>query len=391
MPSLSQLVDKIEPSASLVISEKAKKMKEQGIEVLDLSAGQPDFALPPNVAEAIKKALREGKTKYTDSKGIPALREAICQDLKRKYNLDYSPEQIIVTPGAKQAILIAFLAMLNPGDEVVVFEPCWHSYKAIISIASGKYVSIAVLERGDIEKNKEELISKINERTKAILVNNPVNPTAVVWTENDLQTIADAAREYNLWIIADEIYDEIVFDDYKMVSFASLSQMKERTILINGFSKTYAMTGLRIGYMAGPLDFIAKALKIQQHSATCASSLSQYAALEALSPCTREYVQDMQKEYQKRRDLIYQGFNNQLISCLQPQGTFYGFLNIKKMQKSSLEVANLFLTKAKVVIIPGTAFGAAGEGYLRLSFAQSYETLKKAIDNLDKLVKELKL
>lgn len=386
MPDLSQLVDKIQPSASLAISEKAKEMKEQGIDVINLSIGQPDFDMPPNIAEAVKEALVKGKTKYTDSRGILELRQAICSDLKRKHNLDYSSEQIIVMPGAKQAILIAFLAILNPEDEVIVFEPCWHSYKAIITIASGKHIPIPVLKRGALEKSKQDIICKITPQTKAILINNPVNPTSVVWSEGDLKVIADVAKEFNLWVISDEIYDEILFDDYKVKSFPCLPEMKQRTILINGFSKTYAMTGLRIGYMAGPLDFIAKALKIQQHTATCACSLSQYAGIEALSPNTRERVKEMQKEYQKRRDLVYNGLNNSLITCLEPQGAFYGFLDVRKFNKPSLEIADLFLTKAKVATIPGIVFGASGEGYLRISFATSQETLKKAIENLNKFV-----
>lgn len=388
MPDLSKLVDKIQPSASLAISEKAKEMKEQGIEVVNLSVGQPDFDMPLNVAEAVKKALLHGKTKYTNSRGILELRKAICSDIKRKHNLDYSSEQVIVTPGAKHAILIAFLTILNPQDEVIVFEPCWHSYKAIIAMASGKYIPIPVLKRGDIEKNKQEIISKITPQTKAILINNPVNPTSTVWSEGDLEVVANVAKEFNLWVVSDEIYDEILFDDYKIMSFPGLPEIKDRTILINGFSKTYAMTGLRIGYMAGPLDFISKALKIQQHTATCACSLSQYAAVEALSPNTRERVKEMQKEYQKRRDLIYNGLNNNFITCLEPQGAFYGFLDVRKLNKPSLEIADLFLTKAKVATIPGIVFGASGEGYLRISFAASQETLKKAIENLNKFVKE---
>ena len=226
-----------------------------------------------------------------------------------------------------------------------------------------------------------------NKKTKAILINNPVNPTGTVWSKADLNTIADIAKKFNLWVISDEIYEEIIFDNNKMISMASLPGMKSRAILINGFSKTYAMTGFRIGYIAGPPEFVSEALKIHQHSATCASSLSQYAALEALSPKTRKYLKRMQKEYQRRRNLVYQGFNNTLISCPKPQGTFYGFLDIKKMGMNSLEAANFLLEKANIVTIPGSAYGKAGEGCLRISFATSYKNLQKATSNLKKITK----
>ena len=383
----SKLVKKLVPSASIAISEKAKELKKKGIPLIDLSIGEPDFTIPPNIARAVRKAVNKGYTKYTNSRGIHELREAISGDIKRKYNLSYSSQDIIVTPGAKQAILYALFTILEKRDQVIVPEPCWLSYEPCINIANGKYVPVSLLERDSVARNKEKIISKINKKTKASLINNPVNPTGTVWSKADLNTIADIAKKFNLWVISDEIYDEIIFDNNKMISMASLPGMKSRAILINGFSKTYAMTGFRIGYIAGPPEFVSEALKIHQHSATCASSLSQYAALEALSPKTRKYLKRMQKEYQRRRNLVYQGFNNTLISCPKPQGTFYGFLDIKKMGMNSLEAANFLLEKANIVTIPGSAYGKAGEGCLRISFATSYKNLQKATSNLKKITK----
>ena len=388
MKFLSKLVKKLTLSASINIGEKAKEMINQGIEVVDLSLGEPDFDISPYVAEAMKEAIKRGKTKYTNSLGIPELRLAICHDLNKRYKLNYSPREIIVAPGAKQAILYAMLTLLNPGDEVIAHEPCWLSYKSCISIAQGKYVPIPFFRRGEIAKNGKKIISKINRKTKAIILNNPVNPTGAIWSLEDLKAIADLAEKFDLWVISDEIYDMIVYDNYKVNSFASLPKMMPRTILINGFSKTYAMTGLRIGYLAGPSEFISEALKIQQHSATCVSSISQYAALEALNKRNDKYVEAMRQKYQKRKDLVYQGFNNKLISCSEPQGTFYGFLNIKKLGLNSSAAANLILEKAKIVTVPGSAYGQAGEGYLRISFAVSDQSLKKSIDNLNKFVRK---
>ena len=375
----SKIVSKIEPSASLSISNKAKQMKAEGLEVIDLSVGQPDFPLPPNVKETIRKALAEDKVGYTLSRGILELREAIARDIKRKSGLTYSPAEIIVTPGAKQAILTALLTLLNAGDEVIVFEPCWHSYRAMVQMAGGAYLPVAVLKRGDLQKKEQEIIAQITNKTKAVLLNNPVNPTGAVWSLEDLRTIAKIAKQNNLWVIADEIYDEILFDDYKVHCFAGLSAMKERTILINGFSKTYAMPGLRLGYLAGSKEFTDQAAKIHEHSSTCACSLSQYAGLASLSGENKDYVEKNQKEYQKRRDFVFEQLSQVPFKCLEPQGAFYIFFGLRETKMNSSALAEFFLEKAGVALIPGTAFGKAGEGYLRMSFAVDLKTLKTAL------------
>lgn len=360
---LSNLIDKIVPSASLAISEKAKKKGG----VINLSVGQPDFRMPENVNEAVRRAIKEGKTRYTNSRGVEELREAIVIDIKRKYGFRYDIDQIIVTPGGKQAILTSLQSLLNEGDEVISFEPCWHSYRAMVTIAGGKYIPVSSLESiGEIN---------VTEKTKVILLNNPVNPTSNIWSKEDLERVAFIAKENDLWVIADEIYDEILYDNNEFISFPSLY---DKTILINGFSKTYAMCGLRIAYIAGPKEFITGALKIHQHSSTCACSLSQYAALEALQPQTREYVDYMVKEYQKRKDLVTQGFD-----CLKIKGAFYAFIKVKG---NSLEAADFLLEKANIASIPGIAFGDSGEGYVRISFAAPYEDLEKAIENYRKII-----
>ncbi|MDD5433315.1 MAG: aminotransferase class I/II-fold pyridoxal phosphate-dependent enzyme, partial [Candidatus Pacebacteria bacterium] len=310
-------------------------------------------------------------------------------DIARKSQAQYSPDQIIVSPGAKQAILMALMTLLNPGEEVLTFEPCWHSYKAMIYLALGEYKAFPVFERNAMAKNKEQIEKLITTKTKVLIINNPQNPTGVVWSREDLQAITDLAKKHDLWIIADETYDAIIFDDYEMISLCSFKEIYDKVILINGFSKTYAMTGLRIGYLAGPLDFISQASKIQEHSATCASSLSQYAALGALSPKTNQYVETMRIEYEKRRDLVYQGFNNNFISFVKPQGTFYAFLNIKKLNMSSIQAAEFFLSKAKIASVPGTAFGNSGEGFLRISFAKSSDLLEKAVKQLNQALYEI--
>lgn len=385
----NKLLNKIEPSASMAIAKRAKEMRQSGIDLVDLSIGEPDFSMPENVKQAVILALEENKTKYTQSQGIFDLRQAIALDIARKSQAQYSPDQIIVSPGAKQAILMALMTLLNPGEEVLTFEPCWHSYKAMIYLALGEYKAFPVFERNAMAKNKEQIEKLITTKTKVLIINNPQNPTGVVWSREDLQAITDLAKKHDLWIIADETYDAIIFDDYEMISLCSFKEIYDKVILINGFSKTYAMTGLRIGYLAGPLDFISQASKIQEHSATCASSLSQYAALGALSPKTNQYVETMRIEYEKRRDLVYQGFNNNFISFVKPQGTFYAFLNIKKLNMSSIQAAEFFLSKAKIASVPGTAFGNSGEGFLRISFAKSSDLLEKAVKQLNQALYEI--
>lgn len=376
------------PSASISIAEEVKEMKARGADIVDLSWGEPDFNTPQNIISAAKKGIDKGFTKYTNSRGIIDLRKAIIKKLKKENNLEYAPEtEIIVTPGVKQGILYALLTFINPDDEVMVPEPCWLSYKDCISIAGGNFIPIPSTEENYFKITKENILKKITSKTKMIIINNPTNPTGTVWSKKDLEMIAEIAIEKDLLVVSDEIYEKIIFDNLEIISIASLPGMRERTIVLNGFSKFYAMTGWRVGYLAAPENFVSQLIKVHQHSATCASAISQYAAVEALEGPQKVPYQFV-AEYQKRRDLIFEGFNNiDKLSCLKPRGTFYAFLNIKKIGMSSVKTAKYFLKKAKVTTIPGSAYGESGEGYLRICFATSQDNIKKTLIMLKRTLK----
>lgn len=371
------------PSASISVAEKVKEMKGQGHDIVDLSWGEPDFDTPQNIVFAAKRAMDEGCTRYTNSRGIPELRNAIGRKLRRENGVDYLPEtEIIATPGVKQGIVYALLAFIDPGDEVLVPEPCWLSYKDCIAIAGGKFVPVPSTERNHFRVTGSDIAERLTSKTKMIIINNPTNPTGTVWHREDLGMIAQVAVDRDLLVVSDEIYEKIVFDGLEVVSIASLPGMRERTIVVNGFSKFYAMTGWRIGYLAAPEELVSQIIKIHQHSATCASSISQYAAVEALEGA-QEMPYGFVAEYQKRRDLVFEGFNSvSRLSCIKPQGTFYTFLNIQKTGMSSMKAAEFLLGKARVASVPGTAYGDCGEGYLRISFATSLDNIERAVTML---------
>jgi len=384
MKPFSSRMNRLIPSASINIAERVKDMKSRGIDIIDLSWGEPDFSTPHHIVTAAIQAMESGQTKYTQSMGIPELRIAISEKLKRENNLSYSPEEILVTPGCKQAILYAFLAFLDPGDEVLIPEPCWLSYADQIAVAGGKFVPIPSSEKQRFKVSQRELIGKTTDRTKIILINNPTNPTGILWEREDLQIIADIAKERDLIVISDEIYERILFDEKEYLSIASLPDMKSRTIVINGFSKSYCMTGFRIGYAVSTTSIIREMLKIHQHSATCAPSISQAAALAALRG-DQSFVNTMVKHYEERRNVFVEGINKIAgLSCIEPDGTFYVFVNIKNLGMSSIEAANHLLEKHGIATVPGSAYGESGEGYLRFSLTQPEERLIEALNRIKK-------
>jgi len=373
------------PSASMNISEKVKEIKKRGNDIIDLSIGEPNFETPVYIKEAAINALKNNKTHYTQSSGIPELRLAIADKLRRENGLDFNPDnEIIVIPGAKQAIFYALAAILNPGEEVLIPEPYWLSYPDMVRLIGARPIGIPSREENSFKPEVQDLEKLVSPKTKILIVNNPNNPTGLVWEKEDLQLIASLAEKYNFLIISDEIYEKIVFDGKKFTSLGNLTEAKERTITVNGFSKAYAMTGWRIAYVAGPAKIISQISRVHQHVATCASSLSQYAALSALSG-PQDEVASMVKEYQERRDILLEGFKKfKKIHFVRPAGTFYAFLNVKKLGKTSLEIARLFLEELGIATVPGSAYGASGEGYLRLSFAVSKHDIIKAVQRLEK-------
>jgi len=385
---ISSRLKSIKPSASIGIAEKVKELKNKGIEIIDLSWGEPYFDTPYIIKESAKNALDNNFTHYTNSRGIIELRETISEKLKRKNNILYDPNtEILVTPGAKQAIFYAIYALIENNDEILIPEPYWLSYRDIVKLAGGKVVPVETKEENYFKPRYEDIKSKISERTKAIIINSPNNPTGMVLDKNNLNDVAEIAKEYDLFVISDEIYEKIMFDGRRHYSIASFPGMKERTITINGFSKAFAMTGWRLGYLAADKELMDYIVKVHQHIATCASSFAQKAAIPALEKGMEE-VSQMTKEYEKRRDIIFEGINSiHKLSCLKPEGTFYAFVNIRKFGMNSIEASEYLLKKAKVATVPGVAYGNSGEGYLRISFAIPEKELVEAIKRLKEIAK----
>jgi len=374
-------------SPTIGLAAKLRQMKSQGIEIVDFSWGEPDFDTPLHIREAAKKAIDDGYTHYTPSRGLPELLEAIGEKLQLENQLEIEPYQhVIVTPGAKQAILVSLMATLDDEDEVIIFDPCWMSYHDMITMAGGKPIRVPTYETNGFIPTRQSITDKITKQTKIILINNPCNPTAAVWSLEDLRMLGEVAIEYDLLVLSDEVYEKVIFDNHEFVSIASLEGMADRVITVNGFSKAFAMTGWRIGYVVAPEEVTDSILKIQEHSATCACAFAQKGAVAALSG-PKEPVGRMIKEYQRRRDFLLGGLSEiDRVSSCSIQGTFYLFLNIKALNMSSAAAADFFLRQARVAMIPGSAFGPSGEGYLRISFSTSQSNIDEGLSRISKAV-----
>ena len=395
---LSKKAQRIEASVTLAITAKAKEMKENGIDVISFGAGEPDFNTPENIINAAIKAMEEGNTKYTSVNGILPLREAICKKFKEDNGLIYKPSQIVVSTGAKQTLANVFLAILNPGDEVIVPNPYWVSYPELIRLADGKAVFVESDESSSYKYTKENLEKTVTEKTKAIILNTPNNPTGTIYNREELTEIAEFAKKYNLIIVSDEMYEKLIYDGESHVSIASISEdAYERTIVINGLSKSYAMTGWRLGY-CGATEKIAKLMtNIQSHMTSNVCSITQYAAVEALNG-PQDKVKEMIVEFEKRRNYMaktLQEMNN--LSIIKPQGAFYIMINIDKCLgkeingekiNDSMDFSAKLLEYEKVAVIPGKAFGL--DNYVRVSYATSMELIEKGLERINKSVNKLK-
>ena len=393
----SERVNKIHVSPTMQVAAEAKKMKAEGINVIDLSVGEPDFPTPHNIKEAAKKAIDENQTRYTINAGTIELRKAIAQKLKRDNHLDYHLNEIIVSNGAKQCVYNSILATVNDGDEVIIPAPYWVSYPDMVSMANGKPVFIETKEANGFKLKPAQLESAITPKTKILILCNPSNPTGSAYTKKELEGLAEVIKGKNIFIIADEIYEKLTYGDYKFVSFASISdEMKRRTILVNGVSKTYAMTGWRIGYAAGPEDIIEAINKIQSHSTSNASSVSQAAAIEALAG-PQYVISEMLEEFKLRQEYFHRELTSiKGITCYKPEGAFFLFPNVSHYFGKSTDVFKIshsfdfamhILYEAHIAAVPGSAFGA--EGYMRFSYATSMENLKEAILRLKKALSKL--
>ncbi|WP_132996155.1 pyridoxal phosphate-dependent aminotransferase [Sporanaerobacter acetigenes] len=393
---LSEKGLKISPSVTLEITAKAKSMKTQGIDVVSFGAGEPDFNTPENIAEEGIKAIKEGKTRYTPASGILELKEAVCEKLKKDNNLTYSPKNIIISSGAKHSIYNALMAITNPGDEIIISVPYWVSYPELIKLAGGKPVFIKTKEENDFKYTLEDLNNALSNKTKAIILNSPNNPTGTFYNKNELEKIADWAVKNNIFVISDEIYEKLVYDEENHVSIASLNdEIKNLTILINGMSKAYAMTGWRIGYAAASEDITKIMSNIQSHTTSNPCSISQYASVEGLSG-DQSSVEKMKKHFEERRNFMVDTVNSiEGLSCRKPKGAFYVMVNITKIKgktirgmkiESSLDFAKLLLDEGKVAVIPGIGFG--DDDYIRLSYATSMENIEKGLSRIKTIVED---
>ncbi|SCW55551.1 aminotransferase [Lachnospiraceae bacterium C10] len=358
-------------------------------DAISLGVGEPDFDTPWRVRDEAIYSLEQGRTFYTSNSGLLELKEAIAGYLDRKYDLHYHPkDEIMVTVGGSEAIDLAFRAMLEPGDEVLIPQPSYVSYVPCAVLAGGVPVTIDLKEENEFRLTAQELEEHITDKTKILVLPFPNNPTGAIMEKEDLDAIADVILRHDIYVMTDEIYSELTYGT-EHVSIASLPGMKERTVYINGFSKAFAMTGWRLGYACAPQEILEQMLKIHQFAIMCAPTTSQYAGVEAVKHCDKE-VAAMREEYDGRRRYLLERLRGMGLTCFEPYGAFYMFPSIKEFGMTSEEFATRLLESKKVAIVPGTAFGACGEGFLRISYAYSLESLKVALDRIEEFVTELR-
>ena len=391
---LSKKALSISPSSTLAIDAKAKRMKAEGIDIIGFGAGEPDFDTPDHIKQAAIKAINDGFTKYTPASGTLDLKKAICEKFKKENGLDYTPANIVISNGAKHSLVNAFQAICNPGDEVIVPAPYWVSYPEMIKLADGVPVILNTTEEDNFKFTIYKLEAAITDKTKAIVINSPSNPTGMVYSEEELRAIAEIAVKKNIFIISDEIYEKLIYDGYKHISIASFDEkIKDLTIIINGMSKTYSMTGWRIGYSASNAE-IAKIMgNVQSHATSNPNSIAQKAAEAALTG-PQDAVEMMKAEFVNRRDYMVDRINKiEGLSCIKPNGAFYVMMNISKLIgkvidgvviKGSDDFADLLLEKANVALVPGSGFGT--DIHVRLSYATSMENIKEGLNRIEKFL-----
>ena len=377
---LSKLVTELEPSGIRRFFDVANTMEN----VISLGVGEPDFDTPWHIREEGIYSLAKGRTYYTSNAGLLPLREAISTYLSERFELPYGPDEILVTVGGSEAIDIGFRAMLDPGDEVIIPEPCFVSYLPCVKMAGGVPVRVSLEEKDEFKLTGEKLEEAITEKTKMVVLPFPNNPTGAVMSADELRVIAELVKKHDLFVMSDEIYSELSYQG-KHVSIASLPGMAERTVVINGFSKSFAMTGWRLGYAAAPREIISQMTKIHQYVIMSAPTTSQYAAVEALKNGIGD-VERMRESYDQRRRFLVKELNEMGLPCFEPYGAFYVFPNISKFGMTSEEFATKLLREQRVAVVPGDAFGQCGEGFLRISYAYSIDNLKRALEKIQNFI-----
>ena len=382
----SRRIELVKPSATLAITDKAKKMKQQGLDVVSFGAGEPDFDTPAFIKEAAIAALQKGMTKYSPSSGIAELKKEIIAKFDRDNGLKYTADQIIVSNGAKHSLFNAFQVLLNEGDEVIIPSPFWLSYPEMVRLSGGQPVFLETKESNRFKASAKDIESKITPRTKILVLNSPSNPTGVIYDKNELEEIARIAVKHQIFVISDEIYEKLIYDGKKHVSIASFnSEIKDLTLTVNGMSKAYSMTGWRLGYLAGPKEVVERMDNLQSHATSNPSTFSQYGAVQALISGEAE-VSKMCKVFEKRRNLMSDLINKiPKLSFVFPDGAFYFFINITKTGMTSGQFAEKLLEKNLVAVVPGDVFGS--DQHIRLSFATSEENITKGISRIAEFLK----
>jgi aspartate aminotransferase len=388
---LSDRVKRVKPSPTLAMDAKAKAMRAAGEDVVNFGVGEPDFDTPDNIKEAAVKALKDGQTKYTPAAGILPLREAAADKFKKDNGLEYGADQILVSCGAKHSLYNIAQALLSPGDEVLIPSPYWVSYPAQVLLNDGTPVIVETREEDSFMLKADALEAAVTPKTKALMLNSPSNPTGLAYDRKTLEAVAEIALRHNLIVISDEVYEKLLYDGAEHVSIASLGkEIKEKTIVVNGISKSHAMTGWRIGFAAGPVDVIKAMAKIQGQSTSNPSSIAQWAGVEALTG-PQDFLGTMLVEFDKRRKFLVEGLNAMSgVSCLSPSGAFYAFPNTSGVYggkiKNSTDLAIYLLEEAKVALVQGDAFG--NDNHVRISYAVSMEDIKKALERIEAALKK---
>jgi aspartate aminotransferase len=389
---LSQRVKQLSPSSTLAITAKANELKKQGLDVVGLGAGEPDFNTPQHIIDAAITAMQEGKTKYTATSGIIELKEAICEKLKKDNGLTYKPSQILVTNGAKHALYNVFQAILEPGDEVIIPIPYWVSYPEQVLLAGGVPIYVEGKEQNEFKVTPQQLESVITDKTQAVIINSPSNPTGSIYSREELSAIAEVCIKHGVMMVSDEIYEKLIYDGYEHVSIASLSEEAyQHTIVVNGMSKPYSMTGWRIGYVAASEELVKAMTNLAAHSTSNPVTFAQFGALEALRG-TQEPLEMMRGEFEKRRNIAVDLLNQiDGIHCVKPKGAFYIFANASEAVKkggfqSTDEWAKALLEQEYVALVPGAGFGAPN--HIRISYATSLEQLEKGISRIKRFVEQ---
>jgi len=379
---LAARVKSAAPSPTLAVSNKARELKAQGIDVIDLGGGDPDFITPENIRLAATEAMNAGDTHYVASNGTPALKRALAKKLLDDNQLEYDPSEILVTPGGKQALFATMLATVEEGVDVLLLEPAWVSYRSMVEIAGGRAIGVSLDPDDNFRVTRDALQAAVTPGTRAIVVNSPSNPTGRVLTLDEIQTICDFATDHDILVFTDEMYEKIIYGGRKHYSIATFPGMWDRTLTFNGLSKAYAMTGWRLGYVAGPKALIDEIAKVQSHSVTHATSFVQAAAVQALSG-PQDFIQEMVTAWDRRRHLVTNGLNKvQGIKCPLPEGAFYAFPDARETGMRSVDLGARLLQEARVAATPGIAFGQAGEGHFRISFATADDLLEEAVQRI---------